>query len=1311
MQSPNASVPLMSSATLKVPPAWDPAWESSYSFRQWMRDILLWATATDVPVQSQAAAVCMRLGGAAKELTKEVDISTLQNGATVDMQDGNPPRHLNGLAVLLRGLSKRFAPENGEQSVKALANVMAFSVASHESVDEVLSRFEVLMSRAADEANFVAQPQAKAWMLMSGLRLPPEEWMHLLHPLNGKLPTTDNEYTQLVQFIRRRGRVHQHGSIALAAQKAKAGGRAATYMTWSPEEQGVSSYLGTGSAEGNSSLSWLGGGSKDDPLWTRDPWTSTNADASMWYEDDDVSSSATEEDMEQQNLSAYLTGVPENMHGDVLWQEYVMARARWRQFTGKYSRANRRFQRHDRKGKGKRKEKGKGRGKGNYHLESAEPYPTADVEAYMKGRGKGKGSKRNPKGPDEKVMKCHNCGSEEHLVRDCPEGQQPTRAFLALAPYPQEHVAGRAVREGEDESFETDVCDDELGRPAFPYDLQEPLDEITVEEQLQILTRSAAPDSLLVGDMSAAERRAWEKQRYLTEVALATSEFLAPGSQSSQLFLPTYERHTSNREPIAAWHAKTTLPDGREGLLVDVGAHDNLCGEQWLRRVEVMLERIGRKVSFEQMKRPLSVEGVGNGAQTCREKTVVPLALADGEHGTYEAPVIPGSGVPGLLGLKALMCNRAVIDCVNLQLYFLGPGDVRMGIPPGSKQYELVLSESGHLLLPIAASTAVPANAKLDPSLSLAHASATEVLSHGRSTVDLHAWIWDEIGVDRQKQLLQLPLKVLSRQVHCLSSHAQVSGCVRDLRATTPCVQWFVLRGPATASGTRKDRARAWHVVRLAREQKAIGGVFVLEASDRSNAWDLEAYEHIQRDPGVRVLRLPWCCLHVRADGVLVKKKTRIVTTLLVDFPVECSCCAKPVDRSPELEMVGTAAVSKWLCARLASHLQETRPELELSVCSTVQMKAPSANSCDQVAIAAMIADEPEADEKASIVDDSEVTTVAECEADYPTGARLRQKAKEKATLENSVAGTKKKRNLKGFEKVWCDCGEDVSAIEFVKTHWKDFCYDDVVCAQSEKNDGDEVLELSCAELCDPTYMLFGGIPHGSVQQRAQSTRWYMDAQAMVQELVSSDKGAAWLVDLCEVCGGEGRVGQVWVRRQSRKGGKTGINLDLACGVDLLDRDDRAWLWEYLRCCKPQRSRSVSEALGRLGGELAEWQLRAGLHFINEHPAGSDLYELPTWKRVLSREHVCSCVIHQCQAGLVSPRDGLPVRKASKFVASDERLLKHLRPLVCVGARKCQEHARIEGGISMSMQVWPWKLASRIADGIAEIMREHWRRE
>ena len=36
--------------------------------------------------------------------------------------------------------------------------------------------------------------------------------------------------------------------------------------------------------------------------------------------------------------------------------------------------------------------------------------------------GKGRGRRGNPKGADGNTMKCHTCGSEDHLKADCPQG-------------------------------------------------------------------------------------------------------------------------------------------------------------------------------------------------------------------------------------------------------------------------------------------------------------------------------------------------------------------------------------------------------------------------------------------------------------------------------------------------------------------------------------------------------------------------------------------------------------------------------------------------------------------------------------------------------------------------------------------------------------------------------------------------------------------------------------------------------------------------------------------------------------------------
>ena len=112
-------------------------------------------------------------------------------------------------------------------------------------------------------------------------------------------------------------------------------------------------------------------------------------------------------------------------------------------------RAVRRFVRRNGKGKGKGKGKaGKG-GQASAYLASL---PDPEVESVFKGKskgkgkgtrssGKGKGRSGNPLGPDGEPMACHDCGSTEHLVRECPQRavhgrapQPPTTFYAAQSP-------------------------------------------------------------------------------------------------------------------------------------------------------------------------------------------------------------------------------------------------------------------------------------------------------------------------------------------------------------------------------------------------------------------------------------------------------------------------------------------------------------------------------------------------------------------------------------------------------------------------------------------------------------------------------------------------------------------------------------------------------------------------------------------------------------------------------------------------------------------------------------------------------------
>ena len=70
--------------------------------------------------------------------------------------------------------------------------------------------------------------------------------------------------------------------------------------------------------------------------------------------------------------------------------------------------------------------------------------------------------------------------------------------------------------------------------------------------------------------------------------------------------------------------------------------------------------------------------------------------------GTYTTPTLEKSDIPGLLGLEALMAEKAVIDFSNLKIYFCGPGGVEIKPGSGATEYQGVLSPSGHLMLPCA---------------------------------------------------------------------------------------------------------------------------------------------------------------------------------------------------------------------------------------------------------------------------------------------------------------------------------------------------------------------------------------------------------------------------------------------------------------------------------------------------------------------------------------------------------------------------------------------------------------------------------
>ena len=173
--------------------------------------------------------------------------------------------------------------------------------------------------------------------------------------------------------------------------------------------------------------------------------------------------------------------------------------------------------------------------------------------------------------------------------------------------------------------------------------------------------------------------------------------------QDTEGFFPTFPGGTIYNALYLNF-SSTRLGDGEEGLMVDTGAYDNLCGSEWADRVAVILNQYNLKVLTSPLERAVTVEGVGKVASVARTLGKFPGALKDKDgvvrRVLFESPIVPQSGIPALWGRRSLAAHRAVIDIISNTIVLCGPGDWQGGPPPGSWVLPLKLSMSGHLFVP-----------------------------------------------------------------------------------------------------------------------------------------------------------------------------------------------------------------------------------------------------------------------------------------------------------------------------------------------------------------------------------------------------------------------------------------------------------------------------------------------------------------------------------------------------------------------------------------------------------------------------------
>ena len=149
----------------------------------------------------------MRIGGSAKELIRELDVNILSNGMAFPDGQGNLIPH-TGLECLIRALNQRFGPMQQELEIHVISEILHFRRQPGEDTDAVISRFELIRDRALQGANFDMSWVGFAFLLLSILGIPKNQWPLLLAPTQGALPADQAQYTAFCRYVRRQGHLY-----------------------------------------------------------------------------------------------------------------------------------------------------------------------------------------------------------------------------------------------------------------------------------------------------------------------------------------------------------------------------------------------------------------------------------------------------------------------------------------------------------------------------------------------------------------------------------------------------------------------------------------------------------------------------------------------------------------------------------------------------------------------------------------------------------------------------------------------------------------------------------------------------------------------------------------------------------------------------------------------------------------------------------------------------------------------------------------------------------------------------------------------
>ena len=323
----------------RLPPRWDPSMEGALPFRTWMQDVMLWTICTDMQPPQQCAAIISQLGGQARELARTLSPAEVFGGGIINGVQLDP------VSFLMHGLSTRFGPLDEENRLQAAQALLTFARRQGETIDTLISRFEITRARAAAEGGGALSLETSALTLLRACGVSSEQFQALTQPFGLRLPNTEAKFNAMCHHLRRMGHIVERfpNNIASGLRASSSTAHFSEAFMSEPTQQAASEPWGA-NTEASSSGIWPPQGDQTD--WA---FAAVSAAGDGASDTDSAASSDHDEPLPVEDLQGLSTGEVD----EYLFGQYQAAKKRWRRYSGKPVRALRRVIRRKGKGKGK----------------------------------------------------------------------------------------------------------------------------------------------------------------------------------------------------------------------------------------------------------------------------------------------------------------------------------------------------------------------------------------------------------------------------------------------------------------------------------------------------------------------------------------------------------------------------------------------------------------------------------------------------------------------------------------------------------------------------------------------------------------------------------------------------------------------------------------------------------------------------------------------------------------------------------------------------------------------------------------------